>query len=131
MKTILVDAVYCFLIKGDDGKFWVFKELYDMLETFPNRKILLTGARDEEIEGYGLDNVLYEYFTLKMDPKKSDPKYYELMLKHFGLTAGDVVYFEHNIDAVESARAVGITTYHYDNVKKDLGGLKKFIAENL
>lgn len=131
MKTILVDAVYCFLVKGDDGQFGVFKEMHDMLETFPNQKILLTGARDEEIKGYGLDNVPYEYFTLKLNPPKKDPKYFELMRKHYGFGLADVIYFEHNLGAAESARKAGITTYHYDNVQKDLAALKSFIKENL
>lgn len=41
------------------------------------------------------------------------------------------MYFEHNEDAVKSARSVGIATHHYDKDKKDLVGLKKFIDENL
>lgn len=43
MKTILVDAVNAFVIKGGG----VFKEMHDLLETFENRKIILTGANDE------------------------------------------------------------------------------------
>ena len=43
----------------------------------------------------------------------------------------EVIYFEHNPDAVKSAQSIGIETYYYDNDKKDLIGLKKFLAENL
>jgi HAD superfamily hydrolase (TIGR01509 family) len=105
--------------------------MYDVLESFPNRKILLTGARDEDIERYGLDHVPYEYFTLKSDPKKSDPKYYELMLTHFGFKPDEVIYFEHNDDAMKSAQSVGIKTYYYDQGKKDLKALENFLTQNL
>jgi FMN phosphatase YigB (HAD superfamily) len=53
------------------------------------------------------------------------------MLENFGLSKDDVVYFEHNADAVESAKSVGINSYFYDNNKKDLEGLKKFLEINL
>ena len=40
MKTILVDAVNTFVIKGDG----IFKEMSELLEQYPNRKIILTNA---------------------------------------------------------------------------------------
>src|SRR3989304_9230127 len=122
MKTILVDAVDAFIIEGKG----IFKEMYDLLETFPNRKIILTGANDEQYKKFGLDKMPYEVFTLKHNPEKTDPRYYETMLAHFGLSKDDVVYFEHNPNAVKSAESVGITSYHYDPEKKDLVALKDF-----
>jgi len=127
MKTILVDAVYCFVDK--DGI--IFQEMFDLLEKYPNRKILLTGANEEQFEKWDLDKMPYKVFTLKHNPEKTDPKYYEMMLEHFRLTKDDVIYFEHNMDAVKSAQSVGITTHHYDSEKKDLESLKKFLDENL
>ncbi len=127
MKTFLIDAVYCFIVESKGG-FSIFIEMYELLESYPNRKILLTGARDEDIERYGLDKVPYEYFTLKSDPKKSNPEYYTTMLRHFHMKPDDVVYVEHNPDAVESARSVGIETYLYDREKKDLDALEKFLS---
>ncbi len=41
------------------------------------------------------------------------------------------IYFEHAKEAVKSAESVGIKTYLYNNEKKDLESLKKFIDENL
>ncbi|TSC90517.1 MAG: Uncharacterized protein G01um10142_413 [Parcubacteria group bacterium Gr01-1014_2] len=127
MKTILVDAVDAFV--SAEGV--IFKEMYDLLETFPNRKILLTGANDEQFKKFGLDKMPYEVFTLKHNPEKTDPMYYETMLKHFGLTKDDVIYFEHSSEAVKSAQSVGIKTYYYDSEKKDLEVLKNFLTENL
>ena len=105
--------------------------MHDLLDTFPNKKIILTGANDEKIKQFGLDKMPYEVFTLKHDPEKIDLKYFEIMLKHFNLNVADVVYFEHNPDAVKSAQSVGINAFYYDNDKKDLVALKKFIDENL
>lgn len=127
MKTILVDAIGAFVIK-DHG---IFEEMYQLLETYPNPKIILTGANDEQMQIFGLDNMPYQVFTLKHNPEKTDPAYYETMLKHFGLSSDQVVYFEHNPDAVKSAISVGIHTYYYNPDTKDLVGLKQFLDDNL
>lgn len=127
MKTILVDAVNTFIIEGPK----VFQEMYELLETFENKKIILTNADDEQMKKFGLTDLPYELFTLKHNPDKVDSEYYKTMLKHFNLEAGNVVYFEHNKDAVESARSVGINTYWYDPEKKDLKELKNFLNKNL
>ncbi len=127
MKTILVDAVNCFV--SDKGE--IFNNMQDLLETYPNKKIILTGANYEKYPMYNLDKMPYEVFTLQHNPEKTDPQYYEKMLANFGLSNNDVLYFEHNPKAVELAKSIGINTYFYDNDKKDLDGLKKFLDENL
>jgi HAD superfamily hydrolase (TIGR01509 family) len=127
MKTILVDAINAFI----DKETGVFQEMYELLETYPNKKIILTGANDEQIKQFGLDDMPYELFTLKHNPEKSEPEYYKLMLEHFGLTADDVVYFEHNVDAKKSAESIGILTYLYDKDTKDLENLKIFLDQSL
>ncbi len=130
MKTILIDAVYTFIIETE-GNFGVFKDMYDLLEKFPNKKIILTNASDDKFETYGLNNLPYEFFTLKHNPDKIDPKYFETFLNEFNLTIDDVIYFEHDIEAVKSAESVGIKSYFYDENKKDLVGLENFLKENL
>jgi FMN phosphatase YigB (HAD superfamily) len=105
--------------------------MYDLLETYQNKKIVLSGANDEQVIKFGLDNIPYELFTLKHNPEKTDPKYYEILLEKYGLRKDDVVYFEHNIDAVKSTESIGIKSYFYDNDKKDLESLKNFLDENL
>ncbi len=127
MKTILVDAINAFVLKGQG----IFKEMHELLEKYPNRKIILTSANDEQFKEHGLEKMPYEVFTLKHDPEKSDPVYYRKMLAHFKLDAKDVVYFENKEDAVKSARSVGISTLYYDKDKKDLKELKEFIDQNL
>lgn len=130
MKTILVDAVYSFVIPTGNG-FGIHEEMRDLLDTFPNRKIILTGANEAQWKKYGLDKMPYEVFTQKHNPEKFDPKYYEILLRHFGLSKDDVVYFEHDERAVASARSLGIPTYHYDEKSSDLGTLKSFLVEHL
>ena len=131
MKTILVDAVDCFVIEKEDGTFHIFKKMQDLFENFPNNKIILTGANDEQSKKFGLDKLPWEIFTLKHNPEKTNPEYYKIMLQKFNLSSDDVIYFEHNSNAVKSAQSVGITTFYYDNDKKDLTALKQFLDENL
>lgn len=126
MKIILVDAVDAFVVDGE-----IFSEMHDLLETYPNKKIILTGANDEQMVQFGLNNMPYDVFTLKHDPEKTDPSYFEKMLSEYGLSVDEVVYFEHNPDAVKSAESAGIKSYYYDNVVKDLVSLKNFLDSNL
>lgn len=130
MKTILVDAVDCFVIEKD-GAWVIFEEMQTLLNSFPNRKIILTGADDEKYKEFGLDKMPYEVFTLKHVPEKTDPKYFEIMLKHFQLQTKDIVYFEHNPAAVKSAETVGIKSFYYNPNKKYLDELKKFLISNV
>lgn len=127
MKTILVDAKDG-LLTGD-GK--VIEEVYELLESYPNKKIILSNANDDQAEKLRLNKAPYQAFTLKHNPDKTDSEYYRKMLAHFGLETNDVVYFEHSQEAVESARSVGIKTYFYDSEKRDLVALKEFLEENL
>ena len=129
MKTILVDAVDAFVVETENG-FKIFEPMQKMLDEFPNRKIILTGANDEQFKKFDLDKMPYEVFTLKHNPEKTDQKYYEIMLKNFDLKPDDVVYFEHNPDAVKSAQSVGIKTHFWDNEKRPLQELATFLEQN-
>jgi len=127
MKIILVDAVDTFIVEGKG----VYQPMFELLEKYPNRKIVLTNANDEQMVPFTLTNLPYELFTMKHNPDKTDPKYFVEMFRHFNLKTEDVVYFEHNLDAVKSAELLGIISYHYDSDKKDLISLKRFLDENL
>ena len=126
MKTILVDAIEGLIFK--DGT--IFEEMLKLLESYPNQKIVLTGANDEQFRQFKLDQCPYELFTLKHNPEKTDPEYFKIMLAKYKLEPKDVIFFEHSKEAAESAKSVGITTYFYDHTKKDLVALKAFIDDN-
>lgn len=113
----------------EDGS--IFKELYNLLEEYENPKIILTSANDEQIEKFGLNEMPYKVFTLKHDPEKTDPEYYERMLDHFDLTTDNVIYFEHSQEAVKSAESMGIVTHYYESEKQDLIKLREFLDHNL
>ncbi len=127
MKTILVDAVDTFVIEGEG----IYQPLFNLLEQYPNRKIILTNANDAQMIEFGLVNLPYELFSLKHNPDKIDPIYFKKMLENFSLKVEDVVYFEHNLKAVESAQSLGVPSHHYDSSKKDLEALKGFLIHNL
>lgn len=123
MKTILVDAIHCFV--SPQGV--INSDMHVLLETYNNKKIILTGADDVQFKNFGLDKMPYEVFTLKHDPEKTNPEYFHKLLLHFNLKAEDVIYFEHDQSAVASAQSVGIKTHHYDSEKKDLRALEDFL----
>jgi len=136
MKTILVDAIYGFVlvmknqVTGED-EYSIFEEMFELLQKYPNKKIILTGADEKQYKKFGLDKMPYEVFTLKHNPEKINPEYYKIMLRNFNLDENNVIYFEHDPEAVKSAQSAGINTYFYDKDKKDLEGLKKFLDENI
>lgn len=126
MKTILVDAWNTFVCEN-----WKNLEMQKILDKFENKKIIITNANDEELVKFGIINMPYEVFSLKHNPNKTDPKYYEKMLEKFNLSKDDVIYFEHNIEALNSAKSFWINIFHYDKDKKDLIILEKFLKDNL
>lgn len=129
MKTILVDAVNTTIIKDASGNFVKYKELFELLDYYPNTKLIVTNANDEQMVAFGLNDVPYQVFTMKHNPDKQDPLYFKTLLKEYNLLPSDFCYFEHNPDAVASARSLGIAAYHYDKVAKDILGLKRFLDE--
>jgi FMN phosphatase YigB (HAD superfamily) len=131
MKTILVDAVNTTLIQNPAGEYEQYAELFELLETYPNPKCILMNADDSQMEHFGLTTVPYPVFTLKHNPDKPDPLYFKTLLEKNSWDPSDVVYFEHNPEAVKSAQSVGIISYHYNKDTKDLVALKKFLDENL
>jgi FMN phosphatase YigB (HAD superfamily) len=127
MKTILVDAIDGLILK--DGT--IFEAMHQLLEQYPNPKLVLTGANDEQWQQFNLDASPYEVFTLKHDPEKTDPRYFEMLLERYDLKSDDVVYFEHNAEAAKTAESLGITTHFYDANVRDLDALKQFLEVNL
>ncbi len=123
MKTILVDAVNTLLIPNH----WIYQGMYELLESYPNPKIVLTNANQEQIQKFWLNKIPYELFTLSHKPEKTDPSYYQKLIEYYNFQIDDLVYFEHNPEAVKSAQSLGINTYHYDHSQKDLNALKEFL----
>lgn len=123
MKTILVDAVNVFVIEGEG----VNNDLYHLLESYPNPKLIVTGANQEQIKQYGLDALPYPLFTCAHNPEKSEPEYFKILMRDKNLKAVDLVYFDHREAALKSAKQVGITTYFYNPATKDMLALKSFL----
>lgn len=126
-KVLLVDAMGA-LVYEESG---VYEPLQKLIDSYPNRKIVLTMAPDELMEKWGLTKLPFEVHTSRLNPKKSDPAYYKDMLKKFNLEASNTVYFEHSKEAVDSAQSVGIKSYYYDGQAKDIATLKKFLDKEL
>jgi HAD superfamily hydrolase (TIGR01509 family) len=131
MKTILVDAVNTLIVRTESGEYSVDTELLELLTQYVNPKIVLTNADDSQIEIFGLTRLPYPVFTMKHNPDKPDPLYFEMLLSTYNLTATDVVYFEHNPAAILSAQSVGIATQQYDSSSRDYNALKVFLDSSI
>ncbi len=131
MKTILVDAINTFIIENKESKYEINKNLFDLLESYDNRKIIVTNANNEQMLKFGLDKMPYEVFSLKHNPDKIDSEYFKILLTLYNLEAKDIIYFEHNKDAVESASSLGIISFYYYKEKRDLISLKEFLDKNI
>ena len=127
MKTILVDGVSGLILK--DGT--LHQKMYELLEQYPNPKLVLTGANEEQWKQFNLDNSPYEVFTLKHNPEKTNPEYFRILLNKYNLDQKDVIYFEHSQEATDTARSLGIPTYFYDDTRQDIAALKEFFDANL
>ena len=127
MKVILVDAINTLVIPNEG----VYEPLLKILDSYPNRKIVLTGANNEEFIQHGLDKLLYEVFTLRHDPEKSNPNYYKILLEQFDLAVEDLIYIEHNMEAIRSAESLNIKVFHYDKDLKDINKLNQFLELNI
>jgi len=126
MKTILVDAWNTFVT--EDG---INKKMEQLLDNFPNPKIIVTNANEEEKIAFGIVGMPYEVFSRNHNPNKTDPDYFISLFKTYLLNAGEVVYFEHNTDAVASAKSLGITTFWYDKDLKNLADLEVFLKKSV
>ena len=125
-KILLVDAVGCLVnLKGD-----INHKIKNLIQKFNNKKIVLTNADDKERKIF-LKKISYEIFTLKHKPNKSDTRYYKKFLSKFKLKPNQVVYIEHDLKAVKSAKTNGIITHHFDgNIKKLEAFLNLFLTKN-
>lgn len=127
MKTILVDAINTLVFPN-----WkIDQELYNLLEEYPNPKLVLSNANQEQIKNFWLDKIPYELFTLSHNPEKTNPDYYQKLLEEYNLSTEDVVYFEHNPDAVSTAQSIGVTTLYFDKDKRELDQVRNFLDKNL
>lgn len=125
-KTILVDAWNTLVTAAG-----INTDLQAILDTFSNPKIILTNATEAEKVKFGIVNVPYPVFSLAHNPDKTNPEYYRAMLRHFSITADQVIYVEHNPAAVQSAQSVGITTWQYPKDAPDLDAVKAFLQAQL
>ncbi len=124
MKKILaIDAVGCLVdMKGN-----INKSISKILKKIDNKKIVLTNANDKEKKIF-LKNISYDSFSLKHKPNKTNPKYYKKFLSKYKLQPNEIIYIEHDIRAVKSARLNGILTHHFDgNIQKFKNFLNSFL----
>lgn len=126
MKTILVDAWNTLITENG-----VDEAMKELLDGFPNPKIIVTNANAEEQQAFGMVNLPYPLYSMNHHPDKTDPYYFECLLNAYDLKSEDTLYFEHNADAVASAASVGVKAYWFDKDLRDLNKLRHFLEASL
>lgn len=125
MKTILVDAWNTF-VKNNT----IDSDIYKILESYENQKIILTNANDKELINLGIVNMPYKVFSLSHNPNKDDKLYFIKLFEKYNLIISDLVYIEHNKEAVKSAISLGIKTHHY-KPQESTDELSQFLLKNM
>ena len=125
MKIILIDA-WNTLIKNKKLDI----DLYNFLEKFENRKIILTNANNKEQINYGIVEMPYDVFSLSHKPNKDDSLYFKLLIEKYKLRITNLIYIEHNYEAVQSALSIGIKAHHY-NPKDSNDKVYQFLLKNI
>ena len=125
MKTILVDAWNTF-VKNNT----IDSDIYKILESYENQKIILTNANNKELINLEIVNMPYKVFSLSHNPNKNDKLYFIKLIEKYDLIISDLVYIEHNKEAVKSAISLGIKTYHY-KPQESTDELSQFLLKNL
>jgi FMN phosphatase YigB (HAD superfamily) len=126
MKTILVDGIHVLMKEGGG----LNSELYQLLESYPNPKVIATGANEEQMKKYGLDNPPYPVYSGAHNPEKTDPEFYKRFMREHKLHSEDVVMFDQAVSAVRSAGLAGIPAYCFNVEVGDLLALKSFLDSN-
>ena len=103
MKTILVDAWNTF-VKNKK----IDLRLLKILEKFPCDKIIVTNANLSEQKDLGIINMPYSVFSLSHNPEKTNKLYFDRLCNEQKLKKEELLYIEHNIVSVETAKTFGI-----------------------
>jgi len=127
MKTIIIDAVHCLY----DQKGSINQALFNLLEQFPNQKIIATNADDQQMSLFGLDNAPYPVFTLKHNPNKPNPLYFQTFMEQYLLSPKELLYIEHDLEAVHSAEKNKIMSFLYTDSNQHLVDIEQFLTSNL
>ena len=122
MKTILVDAWKTFVKQKK-----IDNELFEILENFSNKKIILTNANQRERKDYGIIEMPYNVFSLSHNPEKTDLKYFETLCEKYQLNPNDLLYIEHNKESYNTAILFGIKSFLYEG---DNISVKDFLIKN-
>lgn len=131
VDTILIDAVFCLIHKGENG-LSLNQELFDYLHSLPQRKIVVTNAKDEILETIKhLVGNNIEVFSLRFDPEKIDPKFYETMIKELNIDTQSTIYFDHNSANLKAAKLNNIHCFQYKSNQQTILALKTLFDTGL
>ena len=79
-----------------------------ILEKFPCDKIIVTNANLSEQKDLGIINMPYSVFSLSHNPEKTNKLYFDILCNEKKLKKEELLYIEHNIVSVETAKTFGI-----------------------
>ena len=78
-----------------------------------------------------IEEAEYLLCTGLFDNYENDLNYYKILLEQFDLAVEDLIYIEHNMEAIRSAESLNIKVFHYDKDLKDINKLNQFLELNI
>ena len=115
-NTLLIDAINCLVTKQGE-ELSLNSELFEYLKTLPNKKIVVTNAKNEILIKIKelLKDSDFEVFSLEFDPEKTNPEYYRILKEKLNLDLSKTFYFDHSVDNLESAKQIGFESVQFLN----------------
>ena len=121
-SVLLADGMNCLY----DKNFKINRELLDILNSVNTKKILVVNKNKDKAEDV-LKGYDFEIFSLEDESiNKENKQFFERLIKKYNLSKGEIIYFDHKQENINSAKSLGIKAVLYKNNKQ----IKKFIEEN-
>lgn len=86
----------------------------------PNISIAVATEHTKYISNYLKDFVDYYYISNEMGFDKSDTRFFEKIIHQSGLNPRDILYIDYDLNNINTAKAVGMTTKQVDENDFDL-----------
>ena len=102
-RVLLIDGMHCLY----DENFNINKKLFDALQNFNCRKIIVVNNFKEKAEAL-LKEYGYEIFSFNGKILKNKKEFFEKLMEKYKIEKDEIIYFDHDDENVDTAEEAGI-----------------------